>query len=50
MSTVASTLSIAGHRTTGAPVRTQNGKIFSYLLHFNEQMSATKYLWDFDFY
>lgn len=28
MSTVASALSIAGSRTSGAPVRTQNGKRF----------------------
>lgn len=40
MSTVASALSIAGSRSSGAPVRTQNGKIFSKKFYFNAQMSA----------
>lgn len=40
MSTVASALSIAGSRTSGAPVRTQNGLYFIQNLNTIEQMSA----------
>lgn len=40
MSTVASALSIAGQRTSGAPVRTQNGNYFIQKFDFPEQMSA----------
>lgn len=42
MSTVASTLSIAGSRTSGAPVRTQNGKKFIKKLQTIAQMSANR--------
>lgn len=44
MSTVASALSIAGSRSFGAPVRTQNGKKFMNKLQCNEQMSAANFI------
>lgn len=44
MSTVASALSIAGSRSSGAPVRTQNGKNLFNKLQWNEQMSAANFI------